>query len=250
MKILIGMTVVIAGLTGIAQAVYVETYDTFDLGTLTAQQNWAANAGAAVVATTTSGSYAAGRALLATNSTDKTLTGTNLVFGLESGKTGIEYGFDWNSTNATSVTTKMRLQVGTSTHSPSFGLESGIVKIRVQGEVGTDYITGNDLKTYHDVNPTNGQWAKGDWIHFSLQLTGAANTKFTNATITAYNMTRGWSIATGVENVDLSGFPLFNTTNEFDRINIRNSTSGVYINNAYVQSVEIKKPEMRLIVVH
>jgi hypothetical protein len=255
MRILIGMTAVLASLTGIAQAVYVETYDTFDLGTLTAQQNWASNALVEVVATTTSGSYSGGRALLATNSTDKTLTGTNLTFGLVSGKTGIEYGFDFNTTNTTAVTTKMRLYIlsgaSETVPSPSFGLTNGWVNIRVAGEAGSDYITGNHLAgaTYYtNGTPASGQWTKGDWIHFSLQLTGAAGSKFTNATITAYNMTRGWSIATGVTDVDLSGYATFNTTNAFNAIRIRNASSGVYIDNAYVQSVEIKKPA--LITVH
>jgi hypothetical protein len=238
-------------------AAYVQTFDTFIPGTLTAQQNWAANAGAAVVATTTSGSYTGGKALLSTNSTDKTLTGTNLVFGLESGKTGIEYGFDFNTTNTSLVTTKMRLAIINSAGSEtvqglSFGLTNGTVNIRVAGEAGSDYITGNNLasSTYYNANPVSGQWAKGDWIHFSLQLTGAAGSKFTNATMTAYNMTRDWSIATGVTDVNLSSYTTFNTTNAFNAIRIRNTTSGVLVDNAYVQSVEIKKPVLTLFVVH
>ncbi len=221
----------------------VETFDTFIPGTLTAQQNWAANAGAAVVATTTSGFYTAGRALLTTNSTDKTLTGTNLTFGLEGGETGIEYGFDYNTTNTTLVSTKMRLAIINSTGvesvpSPSFGLTNGWVNIRVAGEAGTDFITGNNLagSTYYNATPASGQWAKGDWIHFSLQLTGAVGSKFTNATITAYNMTRGWSIATGVTDVNLSGYTTFNTTNAFNAIRIRNSTGGVFLDNVYVKA--------------
>jgi hypothetical protein len=244
MRGLIGMTAVIASLTGIAQATFIQTFDDFGLGTLTAQQNWAANAGAAVVATTTSGSYTAGQALLVTNSTDKTLTGTNLVFGLESGKTGLEYGFDYNTTNTTLVTTKMRLAIVNAAGSEtiaglSFGLTNGTVNIRVAGETGSDYITGNNLSgaAYYNANPGNGQWAKGDWIHFSLQLTGAAGSKFTNATITAYNMSRGWSIATGVTDVNLSGYTTFNTTNAFNAIRFRNASSGVYIDNAYVTSI-------------
>ncbi len=244
MRKLIGITGIIASLAGIAPATFIEKYDTFSLGTLTAQQNWAANAGATVVDTTTSGSYTAGRALLAANSTDKTMTGTNLAFGLESGKTGIEYGFDFNTTSTTLVNTKMRLSIinptGAETVSGlSFGLTNGWVNIRVAGETGTDYITGNNLGgvTYYNAAPASGQWAKGDWIHFSLQLTGAAGSKFTNATITAYNMTRDWSIDTGVTDVNLSGYTTFNTTNAFNAIRIRNSTGGVYIDNAYVQSI-------------
>jgi hypothetical protein len=236
--------VLVVGRLATVHAAYVQTFDTFIPGTLTAQQNWAANAGAAVIATASSGSYTAGQALLATNSTDKTLTGTNLVFGLESGKTGIEYGFDYNTTNTTLVTTKMRLAIVNSAGSEtiaglSFGLTNGRVNIRVAGEAGSDYISGNDLagSTYYNANPVSGQWAKGDWIHFSLQLTGAAGSKFTNATITAYNMSRGWSIATGVTDVNLSGYTTFNTTNAFNAIRFRNASSGVYIDNAYVTSI-------------
>ncbi len=242
MKKIIGITAVIASLAGISPATFIEKYDTFALGTLTAQQNWAANTGATVVETITSGSYTAGRALLATSGTDKTLTGTNLTFGLESGKTGIEYGFDFNTTNTTLVYTKMRLSIITAGAETiaglSFGLTNGWVNIRVAGEAGTDYITGNNLGggTYYNAAPASGQWAKGDWIHFSLQLTGAVGSKFTNATITAYNMTRGWSIATGVTDVNLSGYTTFNTTNAFNAIRIRNSTGGVFLDNVYVKA--------------
>ncbi|MEI8205273.1 MAG: hypothetical protein WCG03_00180, partial [Kiritimatiellales bacterium] len=245
MRKLIGMTAVIAGLAGIAQATYVQTFDTFALGTLTAQENWAANTSAAVVATASSGNYSGGQALASLDSTDKTLTGTNLTFGLAGGTNVIEYGFDFNTTNTTAVSTKMRLSIINSTGvegvpSPSFGLTNGSVNIRVAGETGTDYITGNNLagSAYYSTNPTpaSGQWTKGDWIRLSLQLTGAAGSKFTNATITAFNLSRGWFIATGVTDVDLSGYTTFNTTNSFNAIRIRNTIGGVSIDNAYVQS--------------
>jgi hypothetical protein len=111
------------------------------------------------------------------------------------------------------------------------------VNIRVAGESGTDYITGNNLAgaIYYNANPTNGQWAKGDWIHMSLKLTGAAGSKFTNATITAYNMTRDWSVATGVTDVNLSGYTTSNTTNAFNAIRIRNATGGIFLDNVYVK---------------
>jgi len=230
-------------MAGLANAGFVETFDSFTpLGVLVAQPapiNWEA---APLVSVVASGS---GRALKTTSLTDKTFRhdATGVNFGLALDKDGIEYGFDFKEDYSSVVNMRMYLRdKRTAIYSPSFGLAAGVMRIRTNGEGGTDYIgtnfTTSDMYGAGTVEDP-GYWLKGEWLQFKIILTGDA---FDTATVKAYNLSRGGQeIPTGLNNISLGVNPKFHAT--WTGFNFRGGTTATTVDNAYVTDyVAIPEP--------
>lgn len=230
MKKRIVLIMVTALMAGMAGAAYIENFDTFSLGTLTAQESWEGGTGYDVVASGT------GRALKSNTSADKTVRhdATGVDFGLSLDQDGIEYGFDLIEEDAATVNMRMYLRdQRTATYSPSFGLGGGSILLRTNGEGGTN-IFGTDFTSVAiygagtEVDP--GYWLKGESLRFSIILTGEA---FDTATVKVYNLDRGGlEIPTGITDVSLGVNPLLHAS--WTGFNLRGGTTATTIDNVYV----------------
>jgi opacity protein-like surface antigen len=149
MKKMLLMIVAVIVLGTAAQAAFNEDFDTFSLGTLTAQESWEARTDMDVVATTSSGEYIGGRALSPNNTSDKTTRhdGTGVDFALTVDQGGIEYGFDIREDFTSAVNTVLYPREGrTANYGPSVGLAGGYFAIRPNATSGDTFTeTGSEV---------------------------------------------------------------------------------------------------------
>lgn len=229
-----------------ANAAYVENFDGFSTGVLTAQAGWEGQVNFTVAETTDSGLYVGGRALQSTTYTDKTARTIETGISLDlnpSTSNGLEFGFDVREDTTTLANARMYLRQGaTATYSPSFGFSAGVASIRPVGESGTT-INGNNLSSaafYGEGTEADpGYWVKGEWIRFKIVLTGE---NFDFATVYAYNLSRGGiEIPTGLENVQLSVNPQ-SKVSSYNRVNVRGGSTSTYIDNVYVTDYVVPEP--------
>ena len=226
---------------GGANAGFTNDFETFTLGTLTAQENWQAHSLVDVVTTTDSGLYTGGQALKTSAYSDKTFRHDEIGadFGLtRDNPDGYEYGFDFRTDGTTAFHIRMYLRRNFgSRYAPSFGFLGGQMIIRPAGESGTNLV-GNAFYTSEMYGPGTaedpGFWEKGDWLRISISLTGP-NRHI--ATVKAYNLSRNYlEIPTGLTDVDLNGLGVSEFIDGlWTGFNFRNGTPDVFVDNAYVK---------------
>jgi len=214
------------------RAAFVEDFDTFALGTLTAQESWEAHPDVNVVTNAT------GRALKIINNTSTWTRqdATGVDFDLSGTEGGIEYGFDVREEYTTVFNARMFLREGAAgNYSPSFGFKDGKIVIRPDGESGADIFGHAFYETnMYGVGTAEdpGYWVKGDELQVKLILTGAG---YSYATVKAYNLSRGGlEIPTGLVNTNI-GRAVESQVSGWNRITFRCDTSyNTAIDNAYV----------------
>ncbi|MHC4233323.1 MAG: hypothetical protein ACYSTW_12095, partial [Planctomycetota bacterium] len=173
----------------------------------------------AIGATSTSGEYVGGQAIVATAVTDcetrhTSGTGWNLAM-----TDSVEIGFDIINAGTRGV---MNVRGASPNSSAVFGIYSGKWAVRTGANASGAYVYGNDV---------SGLW--NHWIRVSMILSGP---NFEYATIKAYDLTDSVEIETGLSYVDTLNPKTAGDFLSLDRMQVRlTGSSSVAVDNMYIK---------------